>query len=191
MAFTTVLSNLHIPQRLRSLGKSSAQVREELEELIQTARIDHRALDSGLIGAHTPPYKLVKFYSVVSPWCDRNAELYELERNLARIDYGQFDKARKALKALAAQEERCSSGVNRTSSGQLPSVETTFLGNRCGLWTNTVAHWEANRDEYETQLAIIGQPHPTVMEVIDAHASTFLSQGLARWKPLLQALIDS
>jgi|LakMenEpi03Aug12_release.lakeMendotaPanAssembly.Ray.scaffolds.fasta_scaffold168115_2 hypothetical protein len=189
MAITTVLSNLRIPQRLRSLGNSFAQ--EELEQLKQEARIEYRALDLELVEAPTPPYKLVKFYIIVSPWCDRNAEIYQLERKLARIDYGQYTEARNALVALAAQEERCSSGVNRTSYGQLPSVETTFLGNRCGLWTNTVAHWEANRDEHETQPAIIGKPHPTVMEVIDAHASTFLSQGLARWKPLLQALIDS
>jgi hypothetical protein len=115
MAITTVLSNLHIPQRLRSLGNSSAQ--KELEQLKQEAKIEYRALDLALIGAHTPPYKLVKFYMVVSPWCDRKTELKQLERSLYRIDYGQYDKARKALLAIGDQEARCRYGVNQTSVG--------------------------------------------------------------------------
>jgi hypothetical protein len=168
-------------------------VREELEELIQTARIDHRALDSGLIGAHTPPYKLVKFYSVVSPWCDRNAELYELERNLARIDYGQFDKARKALKALAAQDERDIYGVNRTYSGERPTAENIFLGERVCLSTETVSYWERIRGNLGGKPALIMQPDSpaTISEVIDNQALELLTSGLNRWKPLFQALIDA
>lgn len=138
-----------------------------------------------------PPLQLVGFYQVVSPWCDLRSELYELERKLGKIDYGQFDKARKALLNVAAQDERCRHGVNRTSRGQRPSVENTFLGNRLGVWTQTVSQWERERAKWDTEPAIIGRPHPTVMEVIDAQASTYLSQGITRWTLLLQALIDS
>jgi hypothetical protein len=182
----TIESPLKLRKRLLAL--LSPALREWLQGLQEEARGSLLTLN-GLQG--TPPEQLVAFYQVVSPWCDRGYELRQFEQELSWIDYGQYRKAREALMAIAAQDERCCYGVNWTSSGETPTVDTTFLGNRCDLCTNTVAHWEANRDEYKTQPAIIGHPHPTVMEVIDAQASSFLSQGLARWKPLLQALIDS
>jgi hypothetical protein len=193
MAITTILSKLRIPQRLRSLV-SSAQLEQKLERLKMVAQIDHRALSSGLtgLGGYTPLHRLVRFYSAVSPWCDRSTELYELERKLARIDSGQYTKAREALLALAAQDERYPYGPNQTSTGETPTVDTTFLGgDRCGLPTKTVAKWEAIRAEYTTQPAIIGEPHPTVMEVIDARASELMNDGLERWESLLQDLINS
>ncbi|MGA1046799.1 MAG: hypothetical protein ACO3UU_02225, partial [Minisyncoccia bacterium] len=84
------------------------------------------------------------------------------------IGRGLTNKARKALVALAAQDERAPYGVNRAISGEIPTAENVFLGNRCGLWTKTVAYWEATRAEYTTQPAAIGRPHPTVMEVSGA-----------------------
>jgi len=180
----TLESPIKIRKRILSFFSSNS-VKEELEE---KARNSLLALE-GLKG--TRPLQLVEFYQIVSPWCDRSAELYQLERSLARIDYGQYNKAREALVALAAQDERAPYGVNRAISGEIPTAENVFLGNRCGLWTKTVAYWEATRAEYTTQPAAIGLPHPTVMEVIDAQASTFLNQGIARWVPILRTLIDS
>ena len=189
----TILSNFHIPQRLRSLGTSSAQVEQKLEHLKMDAKIDHRALSSGLVVAYTSLYKLVKFYSIVSPWCDRSSELYVLERKLALIDYGQHLKARQALVSLAAQEERNLYGVNQTSVGETPTVDTTFLGgDRCGLPTNTVAYWENTRYVLGDQPALLGVANsPTIAQVIDSRASELLNDGLQRWNQLLQDLIDS
>lgn len=142
----------------------------------------------------TPPEQLVVFYQIVSPWCDRNAELYQLECKLARIDYGtRYLKARKALVALAAQEERCRYGVNQTSVGETPTVDTTFLGgDRCGLPTKPVTYWEKKRNVLWEQPALLGVSNSsTIAEVIDARALELLNDGLTRWKPLFQALIDS
>lgn len=191
MAITTVLSNLHIPQRLRSLGNSSAQ--KELEQLKQEADKTHRALIFRSHGG-TPLIQLVHFYQLVSPWGDMSAELYKLERDLARIDYGQYLKARQALVALAAQDERAPYGVNQTSAGETPTTETTFLGGYrcCGLSTQTVSYWESKRDEYTTELALINEPDsPTIMEVIDNRASELLNDGIDRWYKLLFDLIQS
>jgi hypothetical protein len=85
MAITTVLSNLHITQRLRSLAKSSDQVKTELEKLKKEADKTNRSLIFRSHGG-TPLTQLVHFYQLVSPWCDRSAKLYQLERDLARID---------------------------------------------------------------------------------------------------------
>lgn len=138
-----------------------------------------------------PPLQLVKFYATVSPWCDRIDEIYQLERKLVLIDYGQYNKARQALVALTNQKERDPYGVNRTSQGQVPSSETTFLGNRLGIWTQSVSRWESKRTLLAAEPAIIGQPQPTVMESIDAQASELLGDGIDLWTLLLQNLIDS
>jgi hypothetical protein len=191
MAITTVLSNLRIPQRLRSLGNSFAQ--KELDQLKYEARIDRRALDLALIGAHTPPYNLVRFYMVVSPWCDRKTELKQLERSLYRIDYGQYDKARKALLAIGDQEERCRYGVNQTTAGETPTVDTTLLGGDCsGLTTNTVTYWEDNRYGLGKEPALLGVANSaTIAQVIDTRALGLLTDGLVRWKSLFENLINS
>lgn len=184
----TIESPLKLRKRIRATFSPSTTV-EELNQMRQEAYTSLLALDY-LIG--TTPLQLVDFYKEVSPWCDRSSELYELERKIARIDYGQHLKARKALVALAAQDERCRNGINRTSPEQAPSVHTTFLGERCQLSTEPVSYWESIREGLGSKPALIGRSDsPTVMEVIDAQASTFLSQGLARWQPLFQALIDA
>lgn len=193
MTITTILSNLHILQRLRSLGTSSAKVEQKLEHLKKEATGTHTALSLRSHGG-TPITQLVEFYRLVSPWCDKSAELYELERELALIDYGQHLKARQALVSLAAQEERNLYGVNQTSTGETPTTETTFLGGYrcCGLPTKTVAEWEAKRPEYSTELALINElDSPTIMAVIDARASELLNDGLDRWYKLLFNLIAS
>ncbi len=188
MAITTVLSNFHIPQRLRSLGTSSAQVEQKLEHLKKKATGTHTALSLRSHGG-TPLTQLVEFYRLVSPWCDRSAELIELERDLARIDYGQATKAREALVSLAAQEER--NEFNRTLPGQVPSMDTTFLGERFQLSTKTASYWESVREELGSKPAIIGKPHPPVMEVIDDQALELLNDGLDQWYQLLFDLMAS
>jgi hypothetical protein len=185
---TTIESPLKIRRRLRA-AFSPAIAAKQLNELKVEARKSLLKL-KGLSGK--PPIQLVAFYVTVSPWCDRCAELYQLERALARIDYGQYDKARKTLIALAAQEVRYSSGVNRTRRGETPTAENIFLGNRCGLSTKTVDYWERKRGDYTTQPALIGRSDsPTIMGVIDAQASNLLAYELDQWTPLLQDLIDS
>lgn len=185
-------SPLHLRKRLCSLTKSSTQVRTELGQLKQEA---DKTLNA-LILLHeydgTVLTQLVIFYRLVSPWCDRGAELQQLKRNLSRIDYGQYTKACQALVKLAAREERSPCGVNRTSKGQVPSVHTTFLGERCQLSTETVSYWESVRDDLGSKFALIGRSDsPTIMEVIDARASELLNDGLERWYKLLFDLIQS
>lgn len=183
----TIESPLQLRKRFRALrsptlGEWVKGLQEGADETLKTLR--------NLQG--TQPQKLVGFYRVVSPWCDMGAELRQLERDLSRIDYGQYTKARTALLDIAAQDERCTHGINRTSPGQKPSVHTTFLGERCQLSTETVSYWESVREDLGSKPALIGRSDsPTVRQVIDAQASIYLNQGLARWKPILQALIDS
>lgn len=187
---TQTLTGFHLRNRIRAIFSSTTPV-EKLDELKQWAYTDLLELESLPGSDGTIPLKLVRFYQVVSPWCDRSAELYQLERALARIDYGQHNKARDALVALAAREERDLYGVNKTSREQRPSRETTFLGNRRGIW-HSVSHWESQRAILATEPDIIGQPDScTVMEVIDAQASELLDNGIERWTPFLQDLIDS
>lgn len=187
---TQTLTGFHLRNRIRAIFSSTTPV-EQLDKLKQWAYTDLLELESLQGSDGTIPLNLVRFYQVVSPWCDRSAELYQLERALARIDYGQHNKARDALVALAAREERDLCGVNRTSQGQLPSRETTFLGNRWEIWTQSVSRWDSQRTLLAAQPAIIGQPQPTVMEVIDAQASELLNDGIERWTLFLQDLIDS
>jgi len=171
---TQTLTGFHLRNRIRAIFSSTTPV-EQLDELKDEAK--QSLLELEYLYLKTPPLQLVSFYAAVSPWCDRKDELRQLERALARIDYGQFSSVRKALGDIAAQDERCLDGVNRTSKGQRPVAETTFLGNRLGIWTQSVSHWEEHRATLASEPTIIGQSHPTVMEVIDAQASTFLSQG--------------
>ncbi len=183
----TLQSPLQLRKRFHALR--SPTLGEWVQGLQVGARESLRTLSS-LQG--TLPEQLVAFYRVVSPWCDMGSELYELDRKLARIDYGQYLKARQALVALAAQDERDLYGVNRTHSGEPPTAENIFLGNRCGLSTKTVDYWERKRGDYTTQPALIGRSDsPTIMGVIDAQASNLLAYGLDQWTPLLQDLIDS
>ena len=186
----TIESPLKIRRRLRA-AFSPATMEEHLIQLKEKANTSLMALE---YLNETPCLNLVRFYQIVSPWCDRSAELYELERKLARIDYGQYLKDRQALVSLAAQEERDLYGVNQTLTGQVPSMDTTLLGGYrcCGLTTRTVSYWESKRDKYTNELALIGQPDsPTIMEVIDNRASELLNNGLVRWKSFLQDLINS
>lgn len=120
----TLESPLNLRKRIRA-AFFHATMAEQLSKLKLKAGKSLLTLEH-LTG--TTPLQLVAFYQIVSPWCDRSAELYQLERKLARIDYGQYNKVRQALTALAAQDERCLDGINRTSPGQQPSVHTTFLG---------------------------------------------------------------
>lgn len=186
---THTLTGLNLRKRIRATF-STTPVKElnklkfEADQiLLELEYIDHN---------ETPPLQLVAFYAIVSPWCDRSAELYLLEQALARIDHGQYLKARQALVALAAQDERAPYGVNRTSPRELPSRETTFLGN-LELWLlpQSVYRWESERTLLADNRAIIGQPKPTVMEVIDTRASELLDDGINRWTLFLQDLIDS
>jgi hypothetical protein len=189
---TQTLTGFHLRNRIRAIFSSTTPV-EQLDELKNEAKQSLLELEY-LYLIKTPPLQLVAFYAAVSPWCDRSAKLYQLERDLASIDYGQYEKARKALLALATQEERSIHGVNQTSPGQIPSMDTTLLGGHrcCGLATKTVSYWESKRNEYENKLALIGQSDsPTIMAVIDERALELLSDGIDRWSLLLQNIIDS
>lgn len=189
MAITTVLSNLHITQRLRSLTMSSDQVSVELEKIKEVVRRDETRLSLITAGGHTHLYRLVNFYQLVSPWCDRSVELYHLERALAHIDYGQYNKARQALVAIAAQEERDPYGVNRTVPMQVPTSVTTFVSSP---WTKSVEWWEQNRKILEKEPYVIGEScSPTVMEVVDAKAKRIVQEGKERWTSLFHALVNS
>lgn len=191
MAIAQTLTGLHIRKRIRATF-SPATTAKQLNELKMKACTDLLALEYLLGGDETIPLKLVNFYQLVSPWCDRSAKLYQLERKLARIDYGQYNKARPALVALAAQEERDPYGFNRAISGAIPTAEDVFLGNLYGLWTKPVSKWENERAILASEPAIIGQSDsPTIMAVIDAQASKLLNDGIDRWTLFLQDLIDS
>jgi hypothetical protein len=187
----TLESPLRLRKRLRATF-SPATTARQLNKLKDEAKQSLLELEY-LYLIKTPPLQLVAFYAAVSPWCDRNAELYQLERKLARIDYGQYTEARKALVALAAQEERDLYGVNQTSVGETPTMNTTFLGgDRCGLPTKSVTYWENTRNVLGKQPALLGVANsPTIAQVIDDRASKPLNNGLVRWKSLLQALIYS
>ena len=187
----TLESPLRLRKRLRATFSPNT-MKEQLDKLKRWAYTDLLELEYLPGSDRTIPLNLVRFYQVVSPWCEMGAELYKLDRKLARIDYGQYLKARQALVALAAQDERDIYGVNRTHSGEPPTAENIFLGNRCGLSTKTVDYWERKRGDYTTQPALIGRSDsPTIMGVIDAQASNLLAYGLDQWTPLLQDLIDS
>jgi hypothetical protein len=184
----TIESPLKLRKRLLAL--LSPALREWLQGLQEEARGSLLTLN-GLQG--TPPEQLVAFYQVVSPWCDRGYELQQFEQELSWIDYGQYRKAREALMAIAAQDERCCYGVNWTSSGETPTVDTTFLGgDRSGLTTNTVTYWEDNRNVLGEEPALLGVANsPTIAQVIDTRALELLTDGLVRWKSLFEDLINS
>lgn len=189
MAIAT-LTRLHLRKRIRA-AFSPDNTAKQLNKLKDEAKQSLLELEY-LYLIKIPPLQLVKFYATVSPWCDRSVELYQLERKLARIDYGQYNKARPALVALAAQEERDPYGFNRAISGAIPTAEDVFLGDCYGLWTKPVSKWENERAILASEPAIIGQPDsPTIMAVIDAQASKLLNDGIDRWTLFLQNLIYS
>jgi ribonucleotide monophosphatase NagD (HAD superfamily) len=70
-------------------------------------------------------------------------------------------------------------------------MDTTFLGERFQLSTKTASYWESVREELGSKPAIIGKPHPTVMEVIDDQALELLNDGLDQWYQLLFDLMAS
>ena len=109
----TLESPIKIRKRILSFSSSNS-VKEELNELQEKARKSLLVLE-GLKG--NLPLQLVEFYQIVSPWCDKSSELYQLERSLSRIDYGQYTKARQALMAIDVQNERDLYGINRAISG--------------------------------------------------------------------------
>ncbi len=185
----TIESPIRLRKRLRA-AFSPAITAKQLNELKQEAYTSLLTLEY-LNG--NPPLQLVDFYKNVSPWCDRSTELYQLEGALARIDYGQYNKARQALVALAAQNERDLYGVNRTCYGEIPTTENILLGERYCLSTEPVSYWEKIRGNLGDKPALIMQPDAptTISKVIDNQASEILANGLNRWNPLFQALIDS
>ena len=115
----TLESPLRLRKRLRATFSPNT-MKEQLDKLKRWAYTDLLELEYLPGSDRTIPLNLVRFYQVVSPWCEMGAELYKLDRKLARIDYGQYLKARQALVALAAQDERDIYGVNRTHSGEPP-----------------------------------------------------------------------
>jgi hypothetical protein len=184
----TLESPLRLRKRLRALLSPALG---EWVQGLQVGASGSLLTLNGLQG--TPPKQLVAFYQVVSPWCDMGAELRQLEQELSRIDYGQYNKAREALVALAAQEERAPYGGNQTSVGETPTMNTTFLGgDRCGLPTKSVTYWENTRNVLGKQPALLGVANSaTIAQVIDTRALELLTDGLVRWKSLFEDLINS
>ena len=186
---TQTLTGLHLRKRISSLTKSSDQVSVELGKIKEVARRDETRLSLITAGGHTHLYRLVNFYQLVSPWCDRSVELYHLERALAHIDYGKYLKARQALVALAEQDERDPYGVNRTVPMQVPTSATTFVSSP---WTKSVEWWEENRERLVREPYSIGDScSPTVMEVVDAEAKRIVQEGKEKWTDLFHAIVNS
>jgi hypothetical protein len=212
MPITTILSNLRtkLHQQLRSL-RDSSKLKQQLFQLQKEAHESLMILNDLGSRNYLILNDLVVFYKTVSPWCDRSAELYELERKLTLIDSGQHTKAREALVALATQEER--NEVNRTSFGQEPSMYTIYLGGACKVgfysyvfpmrkviyWELKEIYWSDYLSKQRRKLNSIGQLLPLQrpiqeLEYVDKIVILgweHLHDGLERWESLLQDLINS
>lgn len=95
-------------------------------------------------------YQLVRFFSYISPWHDRLAEIDDIIRGLA--DGNHYNRVLMNLRILRphfvnAGRERY--GWNRSRPGEQVTPDNVYLGNVYGLWTFTARSWHegASPDE--------------------------------------------
>ena len=171
MAITTFISNLH--KRLRSLGYSSAQKKMEHWKATVGAAKTHLYLFYGFNKQHTKLAQLVKFYETVYGYFLKlSEERYELEKQLYRIDYGQYTKARQALRDVTTR-------INMIANGKAPTVENIYIDNI------PVVYWEWLRDISKTSFDI------DYIDYIDAKAEQILHFERDLWIQFLKDVEDA
>jgi hypothetical protein len=118
---------------------------------------------------------LVQFFSLTSPVCDK----YYL--SLPEIEYFLTDDQRESLSKvmrILTNMGRNIYGMNRTERGQGVTHSNVYVGNVCGIWTNTVAFWKNERSRL-TGL------HKDTYAILQAQALDFMSGNVEAMKKVL------
>ena len=127
--------------RRRQLAVQAAQ--ELYRNVMNIAGTLSRDL-SDLVAHNIDPLDLiVQFFSLTSPVSDTIPfGIYEIEQYLT----DEQKRTMNRICSVIGNMGRCDCGINRSKHGTSVNACDVYLGNLCGIWTNTVQYWKANRN---------------------------------------------
>lgn len=176
--------------RVRRLDETLAEFLGELPNLRQILIEVERQMSGNTLDT------LVRFFNLISLWHDRG-----LERIVAELrDFEKYAVLIRTLETLALHFRnagRDQYGWNRTGRGETVTADKVFLGNIFGLWTKTVADWQAlSKDEPVWRLRNDGNWHAggeglSTREVIERQARVFMRNHIRPMVGLIDELVGT
>lgn len=127
---------------------------------------------------------IVNFFSIISPWHDREDEIDQIVTDLQAVNYGQHSELIQKLEMLRKHFQNAGRnryGWNRTEKGESVTADKVFLGNIFGLFTHSVSFWKQQKGQPKDEWkGGIWEGHPRVAgknayDVVSEQARGFMA----------------
>lgn len=148
------------------------------EELLQVEKMDDK-LDA-----------IVRFFQLTSAWHDRGL-CSEIRRFEISNFNGKFAKELGVLNKLSSalsSSGRSRFGMNRTVYGEEVTDECVFLGDICGLNTQTIWYWRKQKHETKGGWGFTGMEKMSSYDVVVDQAKNYMSANISYINSLIETL---